>query len=90
MSNNIFDINNLSDLPKELQKQIKPDGLSNKTKMVLSLFEKKRSLSTDEIIVGIYRVYKQSITRTWVATTCYNLKRSGVIKKDGEYFTLNK
>jgi hypothetical protein len=69
----IFDLNNLNDLPDDVKKQIAPLGLKKDTEMFISLFDIKEQLTVDEIIVGMMRKYN-----SW---TVYNLKCRKIIKE---------
>ena len=73
MNNNIFDIENILDIPKSLRPKIK--GLREDSKKLLSLFEIEKELSIDHILVGLARKYKMSKERSWVSTTIWNLKK---------------
>jgi len=88
---NIFDLENLNDLSKTTKEQIMPSRLRQNTIKLLALFEIKAHLSIDEIVVGMYRKYKENVKRTWVSSTIFNLKKMGKIKraegKDG-YFEI--
>jgi len=93
MKNN-FDLKNIEDIPNNLKKELKLNRISSHSKKLLSLFEKKNILCIDEIIVGLYRLYKLEKTRTWVSYTLYNLnKKINIIKspnKKGYYEKLKE
>lgn len=88
-SNDIFNLENTSDLTNDCKKQLKLLNMRDDAKRLLELFDKKSPLSIDEIIVGLYRLYKLEKTRVWVSSTLYNLSRKNLIKKisgiKGEY-----
>ena len=88
---NIFDTKNIEDITENLRNQLSLK-CSEKTKEVFSLFEIKRRLTIDEILVGIFRKYKREPNRIWVSNTVHNLIRKGVIKKVqiGEYELVKK
>lgn len=85
--NNIFDVNNLDDLPKELIREAVI--LSAPSISVLQLFiVAGRSLGMTEILIAYYRRYKEIRTRNYMVTTCYRLFRAGLLdstKGKGEY-----
>jgi hypothetical protein len=77
----IFDLNNLDDLPEDVRKEVAPLGLRKDTEMLLSLFDIKNQLSIDEIVVGLMRKHGLKKKRSWVSSTIYNLKRREIIKE---------
>lgn len=89
--NTIFDIKNLDDVSGHCKSQVKQMNVRDDTKKLISLFDFKAKLTIDEIIVGLYRMYKLEKTRVWVSSTLYNLKRKDLISasSDGVYW-LNK
>ncbi len=80
-NNNFFDLNDLSDLPGDVKKEIFLVGFQKNTVMLLSLFNIKNPLSIDEMIVGMMRKYNIKKKRNWFAATIYNLKKRKVIRK---------
>lgn len=90
MSNeNIFNLDKIDDIPDNCKKQLKLINIRDDAKKLLDLFDKKQVLTIDEIIVGMYRLYKIEKTRIWVSSTLYNLSRKKLVKKidgtKGEY-----
>ena len=87
--NNVFSLDNTDDIPESCVKELRGLNIRDDTKSLLSLFDKKNRLSIDEIIVGLYRLYKLEKTRIWVSSTLYNLSRKNLVKKvegsKGEY-----
>ncbi len=82
---NIFDLEDIGDLPESTVKQLRRLGLRKNTQLLLELFEIKSQLSIDEILVGLRRKYDIKATRGWVSSTIYNLKRRDLLKRvDGE------
>jgi len=87
-NNDVFDLNNLGDIPKELIGQLK---LSSKTdKQILNLFSFRKSgiLNLSELLVSYYRVYKEEKTRNYLMTACYRMVKKGFLKNTkhkGEY-----
>lgn len=93
MSDEIFNLEKIDDLPEKCVKELKLLNIRDDTKQLLALFERKKRLSIDEIIVGLYRLHKLEKTRTWVSATLYNLSRKDLVKKitgtKGEYEKCN-
>jgi hypothetical protein len=81
MKNEIFDLDDLNDLPEEVKKHVRPLGLRLCTMRLIDLFELQPQLSIDEIIVGLSRKYKINKSRSWVTSTIYNLKKRNVIRR---------
>ncbi len=88
----IFDINNTNDLPKKLRGKLsipKANTAAVKNKVqkgtadIISLFELKKELTIDEILVGLYRKYKVEKTKAGVMYTLRVLLKSKFIKKKG-------
>ena len=84
--NNIFDLDDLSDVPSSLAEKLS-NGLFSK---VLYLFSLKsgRPLNISQLIVGFYRVYGREKTRMQMTGICYRMYKSGLLKKTkkrGEY-----
>jgi hypothetical protein len=77
----IFDLNEVEDLPDFCKKQLKLINIHIHTQRLLELFALKSELTVDEIVVGMYRKYGLEKTRVWVSSTLYNLKRRDLIKK---------
>lgn len=61
---NIFDIEDLSDLPDALSLNITKKKKSSIRDMVIGLFSGDIQLSIDQIMVGTYRVNKKIISRS--------------------------
>ena len=83
----IFDLNNLSDLPEELIREI---NLTTKVeKIILNLFlDGDGTLNLSKLIVGYYRKHDEIKTRQYMMTTCYRLVKKGFLsstKNKGEY-----
>lgn len=77
----IFDLRKTDDIPDFCKKNLKLLNITDETMRLLNLFDIKNPLSVDEIIVAIYRLYKNEKSRAWVTSTLYNLTRKNVIKK---------
>ena len=88
---NIFDLEDTNDLPKEVKSQLRLLGLRQNSMYLLSLFEIKPTLTIDEILVGLKRKYNIQTTRGWISSTIYNLKRRNILKKvDGSKLAYKK
>ncbi|MDA0307507.1 MAG: hypothetical protein O2832_02140 [Proteobacteria bacterium] len=73
----IFDLNNLSDIPNEIKSDLKVLSRDGFEKKIIDIFKKaNRELNIDEITVGYYRVYKEVKERRQVMTKLYNMARS--------------
>jgi hypothetical protein len=79
-----FDTKNICDLSDKVKQELKINKVHLKTRKLLKLFEIKKSLTKDEIIVGFYRVHGISVKRTWLTATLYNLCKRGILKKNKE------
>lgn len=78
---NLFDLNLTDDLPAEVKGNLKPTRLHENSLKMMELFDLKKELSIDEIIVGFYRKFKLEKSRSWLSTTLYNLSKQGFIHK---------
>lgn len=77
----IFDTNNIEDLPELSRKRIKLSNFKGNTLKVIDLFELKNTLSVNEVIVSLYRLHKLEKTKGWVHTTLNNLQLKETIKR---------
>ena len=78
----IFDLECSDDISISCLKQLRGKGkYCLGTSELLDLFARKEQLSMDEMIVGLYRLYKVEKTRTWLTSTLYNLIRKNLVKK---------
>ncbi len=88
----IFDIDNISDLPPELIKELKLAGDVDNS--LLSLFhEAGGTLDLSTLLVGYYRKHKEVKTRQYMMTTCYRLVKKGFLsptQNKGEYEITSK
>lgn len=82
-----FSIDDLSDLPPELVKELRLIGGVDST--LLTLFnEAGGTLNLSGLIVGYYRKHNEIKTRQYMMTTCYRMVKKGFLdrtKKKGEY-----
>ena len=94
MEENIFNLDKIDDLPEAYKKQLKLLNVRDDTRSLLALFDLKDNLSIDEILVGMYRLYKVEKSRVWVSSTLHNLGKKGLIRKidgtKGKYRKINK
>jgi len=77
----IFDLSDITDISKKVELNLVGLRIHKKTKKLLDLFNIKTSLSIDEILVALYRLYRIEETREWVSSTLYNLSRKNLVKK---------
>lgn len=77
----IFNLNELSDLPLETKKQISLKLYSSNKQKVINLFDIKNPLNMDEIIVAFYRKHKVQIKRSWLINILYILRKKLLITK---------
>jgi len=77
----IFDLSDITDISKKVELNLVGLRINKKTKKLLDLFNIKTSLSIDEILVALYRLYRIEETREWVSSTLYNLSRKNLVKK---------
>lgn len=78
MTNNIFNLEHIKDLPYNLIKDLRL--ATRNDLLILSLFKKKNQLNLSEIIVGSFRLYKLKRTRGYVTTTCYRISKKGLLR----------
>lgn len=60
----IFDTDNLTNLPKEISVQLKEGRDLESTEKLLQLFSLQSPLTLNQIIVGMYRYHKMSVKRS--------------------------
>lgn len=80
-SNEIFDLKNTDDLPKELKIIGRSNRFGENTNKILNLFYIKEELTINEIIVGFYRKYNKVIDRNFLSKTLFNLCKRKQLKK---------
>lgn len=67
MNNKIFDMTDVSDIPKTMREYLKVNNKDTIDNRILHLFEiANMSLTIDEVCVGYYRTYREEITRNQV------------------------
>lgn len=83
----IFDLSDISDLPPELVDQL--NLLSHTDKKIIELFNVAgRPLNLTELLAAYYRKYKDVKSRQYMMTTCYRMKKKGILvstKEKGGY-----
>jgi len=60
----IFDLNNISDLDKDIVSELKSHKQNKEDSQIISLFKIKDNLNVDEVIVGLARRYNLKKTRS--------------------------
>ena len=74
MTENIFDLTDVSDIPAEISTDLTHDVFAQN---ILKLFkEAGRSLSIAEITVGYYRQFKEIKTKRQLLVTLYSMARA--------------
>ena len=74
MTENIFDLTDVSDIPAEISKDLTHDVFAQN---ILTLFNKAgRNLTIDEITVGYYRQFKEIKTKRQITVKLYSMARA--------------
>ena len=70
---NIFDLNDVSDIPSEIKNDLNRDIFGEQ---IIELFKiAQRELSVDEVTVGYFRKFKEAKTKKQIMTKLYNMSR---------------
>lgn len=74
MTENIFDLTDVSDIPDEISTELTYDVFAQN---ILTLFNKAgRNLTINEITVGYYRLFKEVKTKRQIMLKLYNMARA--------------
>ena len=74
MTENIFDLTDVSDIPEEISAELSNDVFAQN---ILTLFNKAgRNLTIDEITVGYYRQFKEIKTKRQIMVKLYSMARA--------------
>ena len=74
MTENIFDLTDVSDIPAEISAELSNDVFAQN---ILTLFNKAgRNLTIDEITVGYYRQFKEIKTKRQITVKLYSMARA--------------
>ena len=74
MTENIFDLIDISDIPDEISTDLTHDVFAQN---ILTLFNKAgRNLTIDEITVGYYRQFKEIKTKRQIMVKLYSMARA--------------
>lgn len=74
MTENIFDLTDVSDIPTEISTNLRRDVFAQN---ILTLFNKAgRNLTVDEITVGYYRQFNVIKTKRQIMVKLYNMARA--------------
>ena len=74
MTENIFDLTDVSDIPAEISAELSCDVFQQN---ILKLFkEAGRNLTIDEITVGYYRQFKEIKTKRQIMVKLYSMARA--------------
>ncbi len=88
----IFNINDIADLPPELVKELKLASDIDTTLLEL-FFQAGGKLDLSTLLVGYYRKHMEIRTRQYMMTTCYRLVKKGFLEptdSKGEYSITEK
>lgn len=78
MTENIFDLSDVSDVPAEISSELIRDNFAQN---ILKLFELAgRNLNVNEITVGYYRQFKKIKTKRQIVVKLYNMAREAKIR----------
>jgi len=79
----IFSLSSLEDLPQDMWGDIKSGHIraSKEVLNLLSLFDLKKSINTDEMMVGLFRKFNLKKDRKWFIETINRLKKKNLVKK---------
>ena len=74
MTENIFDLTDVSDIPEEISTELSHDVFAQN---ILTLFNKAgRNLTIDEVTVGYYRQFKEIKTKRQIMVKLYSMARA--------------
>lgn len=74
MTENIFDLTDISDIPAEISSELICDNFAQN---ILKLFNKAgRNLTIDEVTVGYYRQFKEIKTKRQIMVKLYSMARA--------------
>ena len=74
MTENIFDLTDVSDIPDEISTDLNYDVFAQN---ILTLFNKAgRNLTIDEVTVGYYRQFKEIKTKRQIMVKLYSMARA--------------
>ena len=74
MTENIFDLTDVSDIPEEISAELSNDVFAQN---ILTLFNKAgRNLTIDEVTVGYYRQFEEIKTKRQIMVKLYSMARA--------------
>ena len=74
MTENIFDLTDVSDIPEEISAELSNDVFAQN---ILTLFNKaRRNLTIDEVTVGYFRQFKEIKTKRQIMVKLYSMARA--------------
>ena len=74
MTENIFDLTDVSDIPEEISAELSNDVFAQN---ILTLFNKaRRNLTIDEVTVGYFRQFKEIKTKRQIMVNLYSMVRA--------------
>jgi hypothetical protein len=80
---NIFSSDNTDDLPEKCKEQLRKKRDGTTSQKVLKLFDLKRVLTINEIIIALYRKHKTVKERGPLSNILHYLNKRNAIKKIG-------
>jgi len=83
MGKNIFDTENIYDLPPELINEL--NLASHVDKIILAFFKKSKDgvLDLSELLAAYYRKYNEVKKRQYMMITCHRLVKKGLLYRTG-------
>ncbi len=75
----IFDLNDVSDIPERMV--VIPKADRNKQQRLLSLFDLKSVLTISEAMVASYRLYGKEVLRCNMSSNLHNLVKKKILKQ---------
>lgn len=74
MAENLFDLNDLSDLPEDMRKDVESRRLDDFESKILDLFEiANRQLTIDEVMIALFRKFSLRKNRRQVMNKLYQM-----------------
>jgi predicted HTH transcriptional regulator len=83
MNKDIFDLENIEDIPKELEKLLsfRKENPADEEVKIFELFDTRKRLTRNELMVAFYRKYNRVITQNFLYYRLSLLIKKGKIKK---------
>lgn len=82
MTTNIFDTNDLSDLPDDIKATLKCNKKDDFSDKIMSLYDDTvKELNIDQITVGLFRKFKYKTRRKILNTKLYNMTKKSKLQR---------